>query len=272
LTATVVGGGTLQPVELLNDPQFWTGYMRGQPLSVVDLLANGTIPTRPTALLWWALGRGASVFVAAGPSGAGKTTFASALLTFVPEPARLYTTSGPADPIDVEATGTPTYLLVNELSSHTPNYLHGAAAERAFARLGDGVRVIGALHATSAPEAVEVMHRATNASPDQIGQVTLVVVLSVFRAASEWARRVTDISLITPEPDAVSVDSLTTWNEESRTLAANDEATRRIAVWAGVTTVEVEQAVNERQRALESLLTERADQTRIDAVVQSLAP
>ena len=65
------------------DPRPWTEGL-DRELSMVDLVANDTIPVGPAAMLWWALERGASLLTAGGPSGAGKSTLANACLSFLP--------------------------------------------------------------------------------------------------------------------------------------------------------------------------------------------
>src|SRR5439155_6827064 len=120
------------PGMLLKRPAPRSGMTTGPPLTMVDLIANGTVPAAEAAALWWAVERGASVMVAAGPRLAGKTTLASALFPFLPENARAYITAGPRDPLALPDGDGPIYLLVNELSNHTPYYLAGPAAQRAF--------------------------------------------------------------------------------------------------------------------------------------------
>ncbi len=66
--------------------------LRGRPLSVAELIDNGTLSAEWAAIAAWTIEHGASVVVAAGPSGAGKSTLATALLEFLPETAVLYIT------------------------------------------------------------------------------------------------------------------------------------------------------------------------------------
>ena len=84
------------PYPFLNDPHPWTEGVHAE-LTLVDVVANGTIPARAAALLWWAVERGASLFTAGGPSGAGKTTLANALLAFLPEGAGIYAVAEPVE-------------------------------------------------------------------------------------------------------------------------------------------------------------------------------
>src|SRR5260370_36366559 len=94
-----------------------------------DVVDRGTLTPEAAATLWWAIEHGASVFVAAGPPGAGKSILATALLEFLPENAQVYVTSGAWDPLELPPVADgPIYLLINELSYHMPVYLSGAAA------------------------------------------------------------------------------------------------------------------------------------------------
>ena len=90
------------------------------------------------------------------PAGAGKSTVANALLEFLPRTHTLYVTAGGWDGWRCQPRPV-CYLLVNELSGHMPVYLYGRAAQRAFALLENGTRMLGTLHARSASEAVRVM-------------------------------------------------------------------------------------------------------------------
>ncbi|MBV8715050.1 MAG: hypothetical protein JOZ65_08285, partial [Chloroflexi bacterium] len=72
-------------MQILNEPWPWFGTLRGRPLSAANLISAGTLTAGAASLLWWTIEHGASVFVAAGPPGAGKSTLANALLEYLPE-------------------------------------------------------------------------------------------------------------------------------------------------------------------------------------------
>jgi hypothetical protein len=139
------------------------------------------------------------MWVVAGPQGAGKTTLATACLTFLPSNARLYVTAGPRDRLELPAGDDgPIYLLVNELSWHLPFYLSGPAARRAFELMRDGVRVVGTLHARSTAEALEVMCEEGGVSRSQIAEAArrtpmLVLVLAARRTSNGIERRVVEL-------------------------------------------------------------------------------
>lgn len=243
-------------MHLLNDPAPWWGLMQGRPLTIADLIDNDTIPAEGAAALWWALERGASLFVAAAPRLAGKSTLATALLSFLPADARAYVTAGPGDPIAVAPARPPTYLLINELSNHTPQYLAGAAARRAFSLLHDGVRVIGTLHADSATEAVEVMHHESGIPLRDAARVTLVVVLRARRTESSVERRVVEIGLLGPEGERVRVVDVAAWEPrvERLTLVPPPAGLAALAAWAGIPAEAAEGEVASRAALLTDLV------------------
>lgn len=242
-------------MQVLNDPLPWWGMMQGAPLSIVDLIDNGTVPTHAAAALWWALERGASAFVAAGPRLAGKSTLATALCGFLPEGTRAYVTAGPGDPLAVPAGAAPTYLLINELSNHTPRYLAGPAARRAFALLRRGHRVIGTLHADSAAEAVEVMHHEAGIPLTDIAQVTLVIVLRARRTETGVERRVVEIGLLTPDDGRVRVTGVAAWDPRAGQLALLPlpGGAAALAAWAGVPAAQAERETAARAAFLAEL-------------------
>jgi hypothetical protein len=201
---------------LLNDLRPWWGLSEpyGHALSMVDLVRNGTLSAEEGAAVWWALEHGASLWVVAGPQGAGKTTLATACLTFLPSNARLYVTAGPRDRLELpDGDDGPVYLLVNELSWHLPFYLSGPAARQAFELLREGVRVVGTLHARSTAEALEVMCDEAGVSRSQIAQAAqrtpmLVLVLAARRTMNGIERRVIELGWLTASGAEVEVTRL----------------------------------------------------------------
>jgi energy-coupling factor transporter ATP-binding protein EcfA2 len=185
-------------VQILNEPWPWWGTLRGRPLTITDLLARGTLTSEAAATLSWVMQRGASVFVAAGPPGAGKSTLANALLEYLPEDAQVYVTSGGWDRMEIPPARGPVYLLINELSAHMPVYLFGRAAQQAFKLLRDGVRIIGTLHARSGAEALRVMCYEADLDADTLAAPFVFVVLTAHWQGQHIVREVTELGFLSP--------------------------------------------------------------------------
>lgn len=272
-------------MQILNDPQpWWSGL--DAPLSIVDLIAAGTLPAGQAALLWWAVERGASYFTAGGPSGAGKSTLAHALLSFLPDSARMYVVSGRDDQFAIPAGDGPTYLLISELSAHgRPFYLSGPAALQAFAHLRAGMRMIGTLHAESVAEAVEnVLLDEMQIPATDVARLTFIAIIQVDgpRNARGWVerrnlelvRRVIEIGLLVPDVTAgVRVVNLAAWNSGSGRLeaAAPSAGVAALAAWFGLDLETAERAIQARTTALNALLAAgRRDVEDVTSAIRSL--
>ena len=257
-------------MQYVNDPYPWTEGIGGD-LTIVDLVANGTIMPSPAAALWWAIERGASLLTAGGPSGAGKSTLANACLGFLPDGARAYAVAGRDDPLRLPTVGGPIYLLVSELSDHPrPFYVAGAAARRIFAKVREGARVVGTLHADSVDEAIEVLGGEVELLPEDIARADLVAVTRVvddpgagdrrrmWRIPSDRPvrRRVVEIGLLGPDAErGVGWIPLATWNGASERLDLAD-APAALARWAGVSRAAAGKGIAERADALAALAAE----------------
>ncbi|MGI8914295.1 MAG: hypothetical protein ACR2JY_11035 [Chloroflexota bacterium] len=253
-------------MQILNDPTPWWSGLDDHPLSIVDLMAAGTIPATTAAALWWAVERGASFFTAGGPSGAGKSTLANAILSFLPDAARIYVVVGRDDLFTLPTGAEPTYLLISELSSHgRPFYLSGPAALHAFRLLGDGVRMIGTLHAESVTEAVTSVLSAEMAIPAAaIARITFLAIIRVDgprdihgrveRRRTDLTRRVIEISLLSANNGQVRISPLAGWNDGSGTLEPVPAGVAALAAWAGVPGADAEAAITARADVLTALL------------------
>src|SRR5581483_2301339 len=243
-------------LQYVNDPYPWTEGIGGD-LTIVDLVANGTIMPSPAAALWWAIERGASLLTAGGPSGAGKSTLANACLGFLPDGARAYAVAGRDDPLRLPTVGGPFYVA-------------GAAARRIFAKVREGARVVGTLHADSVDEAIEVLGGEVELLPEDIARADLVAVTrvvddpgagdrrGVWRIPSDRPvrRRVVEIGLLGPDAErGVGWIPLATWNGASERLDLAD-APAALARWAGVSRAAAGKGIAERADALAALAAE----------------
>jgi GTPase SAR1 family protein len=233
-------------VQVLNAPWPWWGTLRGRPLTIADLIARATLTSEAAAALSWAMQHGASVFVAAGPPGAGKSTLANALLEYLPDDAQVYVTSGGWDRIQIPAVSDgPVYLLINELSGHMPMYLYGAAAQEAFKLLRDGVRMVGTLHARSGEEALQVMCYEANVQRDALAAPFVFAVLRAHWEGQRILRHVTELAFLTPFG---KLSCLARGSGDGLRLEA--DGVRALADWTGTGVEDVETDIARRAAQL----------------------
>jgi hypothetical protein len=275
-------------MQYLNDPHPWTEGI-SRDVSIVELIANETIPVGPAALLWWAVERGASLLSAGGPQGAGKSTLANACLSFLPDGAGAYAVAGREDPLVVPPHAGPTYLLISELSAHgRPTYVSGEPARRAFALVRDGLRVIGTLHADSVDEAIGNLGDEVELSPEDIARVDILAVTRVVDGlvrtegrryghvprGAPARRRIVEIALLEPDPTrGVRRVGLAAVNAASGRLeiAESPAGVAALARWAGESAGAAAAEIAERAEVLALLAAEgRTDPKDVDDAVRRL--
>ena len=225
-------------MQILNDAWPWHGTLRGHPLEIADLIAAGTLTPESAAVLAWSIARGASLFVAAGPPGAGKSTVANALLTFLPENANVYVTAGVWERFTIPETDNPgpLYLLINELSGHMPMYLSGRAAQRAFELVQTGMRIFGTLHARNSAEAVRVMWYEAGLSPSDLNTPFVFAVVRAGWNGPRIERRVVEVGFLPPSSDRVHV------------VFPEPDGIQALAAWSGFSEMDVAADIAERAR------------------------
>lgn len=162
-------------------PTFW-GRTADAPagLSIVQIIASGTLDARTAALAWLCLEQHRSVLVAALPQGAGKTTLLGALLDLLAPTHRVHL-AGTAETFAFLGDTTPddTLLLANELSSHLPIYLWGTQARRAFDAVAGGYAIAGTLHADSADDAMTLLRDECGIPASHLARIDLIIVIHI---------------------------------------------------------------------------------------------
>jgi len=223
-------------MRVLNDPWPWSGTLHGRPLTLAELIERGTLTSEMTAILAWTMARGASVFVAAGPQCAGKSTLANALLELLPDDAQVYVTSGPRDRLDLPSIASPTYLLVNELSAHMSVYLSGPAVKRAFALLQAGVRMFGTLHARTATEAVSVLCAEAELPTEQLHSAFVFAVVVANWQGQDIVRRVVELAFLSPAGELTPL----TQPRAVQPPPIDPASLPALAAWSGIPVAEIE--------------------------------
>ncbi len=197
-----------------DEPFAWWGPVWEPPpeRTLLDLLRDGTLTPEIAALLWGALTRRASLVVAAGPRGVGKSTLLNALLACYPAASRnLYlrgcyeTFAFLEDPAVGPATSV---LLVNELSSHLPVYLWGPGVRHLFQAAGQGLTFAATAHATRIEDLIGMLAGyPLRVAVAELATINLVALMKPVSQSDRW--RVDEIWAVSQGSDrGLSVDCL----------------------------------------------------------------
>jgi hypothetical protein len=180
-------------------PQWW-GLKLNENLSILDVVNSGAIDFKLAGLLWLLMEHRASVLVAAGPSFAGKTTILHALLDFLPPEIEQVTLRGYEEDFRLLGGGKPdkTYLVTEEISNHSYEYLWGYQVVKAFELIPKGYALGGTIHARNIREVAYVLNALGLPLP-LIARLGVVVTLQVTRGRyydDEPVRRVDTVSTV----------------------------------------------------------------------------
>ena len=217
-----------------DDSGWWGGAGRNEDrLTLLDLIRNNTLDLKTAAQIWLLVDSKSSIIVASAPQLAGKTTLLSALIDFMPPRyARVYTRGRDEDfSFLAETDPSNTYLLVPELSDHTPAYLWGDAMTTLFRALEQGYSVAATIHADT-PEEVFGLFEAppANISSRLLHHLQVIVNIRMWHRDArddEVLRRVSRVTLVTPGPSSVT---LVEWDPTSDTFTYSDSHLARAAL------------------------------------------
>jgi hypothetical protein len=227
-------------------------------MTVVELIAAGSLDATIAALLWVSLERRASLLVVAGPNGAGKTVTLSALLDFLDAGVERYYVQGMAEDFTFAATAAPTatYLLCNEISDHLPIYLWGRRVRRLFELVDEGFGLAATLHAESATEALDFLRAPPLDVPAALlARVALVVTITVERRAGQLLRRIATVDLLEPSPAGPRTVALASWDRKRDThVYTGDAQAESLARRLGTSPVVLRAAVRARAKWLDDRL------------------
>lgn len=178
-----------------NDDQIERLNQRGgRTLSIVDLIAAGTINIEMAAYAWRAMHLGASLLTGARPGGAGKTTLMAAILNFLPPNVPIATVDG-SRVITAglsAAEQQPACYLAHEIGSgHWYGYIWGDDVGRFLSLVEGRRRIASCLHADTLDELTGIVCAPPlEASREALGRVGLVLFMHVDVDRGGYRRRV----------------------------------------------------------------------------------
>lgn len=201
--------------------QWWTDWIYQRvddQYSILDVIKFGTIDFKLAGLLWLLMEQRASLLVASGPIWAGKSTLFHSLLDFLRPEIKQVSLHGYYEDFKSLYNEKPesTYLVTEEISSHSYEYLWGYQVVKAFQLLSKGYAIGGTIHARNVREVAYVLNALRVPLP-QIASLGAVVTLQVTRGR-----------FFDDEPIRY-VDTVSTVNMTEDGLIAQVLASRRVA-------------------------------------------
>lgn len=186
------------------------------PLTLPDLIRNGTLEFEVAAILCAALAQRRSLSVIGGPSGLGKSTLLHALVPWLPSGTRRVYLRGCYETFafqnDPQFPATSTALLVNEISPHVPIYLWGPAVKRTLEAVEARYQLLATAHGRGVVEFVASLTASPLRLPARL-LASLDLVALLEPAQGESGRQVTQLwQLSLGERDGVALDQVNATN------------------------------------------------------------
>lgn len=253
-----------------------------EEFSVTQLIQSGTLDSIVAAFLWAMMARRASVLVAAGPRLVGKSTTLHALTSFLPEDTQFVYARGQYETFDLEGSTDPqkTYILVSEISDHTPHYLRGPAVDKLFQLLESGYRMGATLHADTPEEVVQaIKHYSVDVPVPLIARgIDLIITLHAEETRRGIRRRIRSINYVWYEPKApqeIGVRSLVAWQPDRDvfTVFHSPDAWAQIAEHLGTDTPGLRNEIKARKMVLDQMVDhEVVDYDRVLDIIHGYSP
>jgi hypothetical protein len=167
-------------------------------LTLLDLVANGTMDADVAATLAGIAAERHSFMVVAMPRNAGKTIVTRAMLDFVPSGTRIHNLSGSEKEMG-ELRDHPDggYLVVAEFSRFrvTPAYIWGPAVRKVFHTLEAGFSLAVSLHAPGLDEAFEEICLGNGISDSDASRINYMIYIDCFYSSShhDIVRRISSV-------------------------------------------------------------------------------
>lgn len=176
-------------------------------LSILDVVKFGTIDFKLAGLLWLLMEHRASLIVASGPVWAGKSTLFHAVLDFLRPDIDKVFLRGYDEDFTYLGNEKPekTYLVTEEISNHSYEYLWGYQVPKAFELMPRGYALGGTIHARNIKEVAYILN-ALGVSLPLIANLGVIITLQVIRSSSsydEFIRYVDTVSTVSLTEDGL---------------------------------------------------------------------
>jgi flagellar protein FlaI len=216
------------------------------PLSIVDLIDNGTLNAEIAAFVWMAV-EGVRNYplniLILGGSGSGKTTLLNVLSGFMPQDERVITIEdtlelnfhGRDNVVRMESTHgsdirkavTMNDLLINALRMRPDRLIigevRGAEAETLFNSMNIGHSAMGTLHANSPTEAVSrLTNPPMNVAKNMLPLIDLIILIQKIRSTQGLKRRIVSIAEIEKSEVGVSFSEIFSYDPKTDSMKRTD--------------------------------------------------
>ncbi|MFA5246647.1 MAG: ATPase, T2SS/T4P/T4SS family [Candidatus Micrarchaeia archaeon] len=209
-----------------------------KPMSIIDLINNGTLTLEVAAFLWTCLD-GFAVYplniMVVGGTASGKTTTLNSLLSLVPRSERIVSIE---DTLEINPSVRENWVrmetnqkasledLVKNALRMRPDRIivgeiRGSEAEDLFTAMNVGHRgVLATLHANSDRDTIKRLENAPmNVPRSLIPLVDVIVVQNRLRySGNEMRRHVVQVSEVSRLDDQIALNEIFSWNAETREL------------------------------------------------------
>jgi hypothetical protein len=263
--------------------RYYWHYDSRRPLSMAQIIAQGSVDAETVALTWLLLEHGVSLTVA-GPTdpqpGVGKTTTLNALLQFLPEGTALAYMSGMYENFaftrlpDIDPATT--YALCNEVSDHLPIYMWGRVARRYLTLPAQGYHIATSIHADTIDDVISMYHHDLHLRPVDVRRLGLVVNIGLVGRVYPQRRRWLSTHLLQPNadpkhPDDIVPIPLSLWNEFDDTFEHADQSILDdMAQLAAMPSPEFSAALKRRSDCLQELAQQGVDVNQMYDAIQEL--
>ena len=263
--------------------RYYWHYDSRRPLSMAQIIAQGSVDAETVALTWLLLEHGVSLTVA-GPTdpqpGVGKTTTLNALLQFLPEGTALAYMSGMYENFaftrlpDIDPATT--YALCNEVSDHLPIYMWGRVARRYLTLPAQGYHIATSIHADTIDDVIFMYHHDLHLRPEDVRRLGLVVNIGLVGRVYPQRRRWLSTNLLQPtadpkHPGDIAPIPLSLWNEFDDTFEHADQSILDdLAQLTAMPSPEFSAALKRRSDSLQELAQQGVDVNQMYDAIQEL--